>query len=136
MRMTFRFVPSLSDTDLQTLMTTYTYGVKPALRRRAHAIVLSHQGHTIDQICEILSVTRETVSLWFDAWEAQGLDGLQDKPRAGRPPIYSDAERERLLELVQKHPHQLKAVQARLQQETGKGACTMTLKRALKKSGV
>ncbi len=46
--MTFRFVPSLSDTDLQTLMATYTYGVKLALRRRAHAIVLSHQGHTID----------------------------------------------------------------------------------------
>ncbi|EHA14452.1 transposase [Halomonas sp. HAL1] len=134
--MTFRFVPSLSDTDLQTLMATYTYGVKPALRRRAHAIVLSHQGHTIDQICKILSVTRETVSLWFDAWEAQGLDGLRDKPRAGRPAIYSDAERERLLELVQEQPHQLKAVQARLQQETGKGACTMTLKRALKKSGV
>ena len=110
--MTFRFVPSLSDTDLQTLMATYTYGVKPALRRRAHAIVLSHQGHTIDQICKILSVTRETVSLWFDAWEAQGLDGLRDKPRAGRPAIYSDAERERLLELVQEQPHQLKAVQA------------------------
>ena len=130
--MTFRFVPSLSDTDIQT----YTYGEKPALRRRAHAIVLSHQSHTIDQICKILSVTRETASLWFDAWEAQGLDGLRDKPRAGRPAIYSDAERERLLELVQEQPHQLKAVQARFQQETGKYASTMTIKRALKKSGV
>jgi transposase len=90
----------------------------------------------VDQICKILSVTRETVSLWFDAWETQGLDGLRDKPRAGRPAIYSDAERERLFELVQEQPHQMKAVQARLQQETGKGACTMTLKRALKKSGV
>ena len=59
--MTFRFVPSLSDTDIQT----YTYGEKPALRRRAHAIVLSHQSHTIDQICKILSVTRETASLWL-----------------------------------------------------------------------
>lgn len=91
--MTFRFVLPLSDTDLQALMTTHTYGKKPALRRRAHAIVLSHQGHTINQICNILSVTRETVSLWFDAWEAQGLEGLSDKPRTGRPSIYSDEER-------------------------------------------
>ncbi len=106
------------------------------MRRRAHAIVLSHQGHTINQICQILSVTRETVSLWFDAWEAQGLEGLRDKPRTGRPAIYSGSERERLLELAQEQPHQLKAVQARLQQETGKRSCTMTLKRALKKSGV
>ncbi len=134
--MPFRFVPPLSDADRQSLMMTYTYGEKPALRRRAHAIVLSHQGHTIDQICTILSVTRETVSLWFDAWEARGLEGLRDKPRTGRPAIYSESERERLLELVKEQPHQLKAVQAQLQQETGKHACTMTLKRALKKSGI
>ena len=98
--------------------------------------MLSHQGHTIDQICKILTVTREKVSLWFDAWEAQGLEGLRDKPRTGRPAIYSDSERVRLLELVKEEPHQLKAVKARFQLETVKCACTMTLKRALKKSGL
>ena len=134
--MKFRFVSTLSDADLQALMTTYTYGKKPALRRRAHAIVLSHQGHTINHICKILSVTRETVSLWFDAWEAQGLEGLRDKPRTGRPAIYTDSEQERLRALAEEQPHQLKAVQARLQQETGKRSSTMTVKRALKKSGV
>lgn len=134
--MKFRFVSTLSDADLQALMTLYTYGEKPALRRRAHAIVLSHQGHTINQICKILSVTRETVSLWFDTWETQGLEGLRDKPRTGRPSIYTDSERERLRALAEEQPHQLKAVQARLQQETGKRSSTMTVKRALKKSGV
>lgn len=79
------------------------------MRRRAHAIVLSHQGHTINQVCKILSVTRETVSLWFDAWEARGLEGLSDKPIAGRPSIYSDEERERLRALAEEQPHQLKA---------------------------
>ena len=106
------------------------------MRRRAHAIVLSQRGHTINQICKILSVTRETVSLWFDAWEAQGLEGLSDKPRAGRPSIYSDSEQERLRVLVEEQPHQLRAVQARLQQETGKRSSTMTIKRALKKTRV
>ncbi|WP_339934452.1 hypothetical protein [Vreelandella glaciei] len=51
--MTFRFALPLSDTDLQALMVTYTHGKKPALRRRAHTIVLSHRGHTINQICNI-----------------------------------------------------------------------------------
>ncbi len=32
--MAFRFVPPLSDADHQALMATYTYGEKPALRRR------------------------------------------------------------------------------------------------------
>lgn len=93
--------------------------------------MLSHQGHTISQICKILSVTRETVPLGFDAWEAQGLEGLRDRPRTGRPAIYSHTERVRLLELVQEEPHQLKVVQARFQQETGKCAGTVTLERAL-----
>lgn len=56
--MTFRFVLPLSDTDLQALIATYTHGKKPALRRRAHAIVLSHQGHTIKWLFKIYRALR------------------------------------------------------------------------------
>ncbi|WP_366944771.1 helix-turn-helix domain-containing protein [Halomonas sp.] len=45
------------------------------MRRRAHGILLSHKGHTIEWICEILSVTRNTVAAWFRAWETEGLEG-------------------------------------------------------------
>jgi len=37
--------------------------------------------------------------------------------------------------LVDEQPHQLKAAQARLEEETGKTACPMTLKRGLKRMG-
>lgn len=50
--------------------------------------------------------------------------------------IYDEQDRDRLKALVSEEPHQIKAVQARLQQETGKTSCTMTIKRALKKAGV
>ncbi|WP_090731460.1 helix-turn-helix domain-containing protein [Azotobacter beijerinckii] len=129
-----KFVSPLSDTDLQALMEDYVHAEKPALRRRAHAIVLSHKRYSINQISDILAVTRETVSLWFDAWEADGLEGLRDKARPGRPAVYDALDRERLQALVAEHPHQIKAVQARLQQETGKSSCTATVKRALKKA--
>lgn len=131
-----KFVSSLSDTDLQALMEAYTHAEKPALRRRAHAIVLSHKGYSINQISDILAITRETVSLWFDAWESTGLEGLRDKARSGRPAIYDERDRERLQALVAEHPHQIRTVQARLQRETGKSSCTTTVKRALKKSGL
>jgi hypothetical protein len=42
--------------------------------------------------------------------------------------IYDEQDRERLKALVSEEPHQIKAVQARLQQETGKISCTMTIK--------
>ncbi|WP_139204261.1 helix-turn-helix domain-containing protein, partial [Azotobacter beijerinckii] len=95
-----KFVSPLSDTDLQALMEAYVHAEKPALRRRAHAIVLSHKRYSINQISDILAVTRETVSLWFDAWEADGLEGLRDKARPGRPAVYDALDRERLQALV------------------------------------
>jgi hypothetical protein len=37
-----RFVSTLSLTDVQVLTEAYLHGKKPTLRRRAHAILLSH----------------------------------------------------------------------------------------------
>ncbi len=44
-----RFIASLSDSEQQALTSAYQHGEKRALRRRAHAILLSHQGHTINR---------------------------------------------------------------------------------------
>lgn len=33
----------------------------------------------------MFSVDRDTVSRWFDEWEKEGLKGLHDQPRSGRP---------------------------------------------------
>ncbi len=131
-----KYVSPLSDIDLQALNDAYRQGDKLALRRRAHAILLSHKGYTLNQISDILAVTRATVSLWFEAWKADGLKGLCDKARTGRPAIYDEQDWERLKVLVSENPHQIKAAQARLQQETGKISCTMTIKRALKNWGI
>ncbi|HBK36730.1 MAG TPA: IS630 family transposase, partial [Halomonas sp.] len=44
-----RFVAPLTEPEQQTLTSAYHHGEKRALRRRAHAILLSDQGHTINQ---------------------------------------------------------------------------------------
>ena len=71
-----RFVAPLTEPEQQTLTSAYHHGEKRALRRRAHAILLSDQGHTINQISEILQVRRDAVSRWFKQWEVSGFDGL------------------------------------------------------------
>ena len=128
-----KFVTALSDVELQTLSDAYSYAPQSGFRRRAHAILLSNKGYTINQISDILNAHRETVSIWLTLWDRQGLLGLKDDARSGRPPTYDEAARTRLKQLVKDQPCQLKAVQAQLAQETGKTACVMTLKRALKK---
>ena len=115
-----RFIAPLSDSEQQTLTSAYQDGEKRALRRRAHAILLSHQGHTINKISEILQVRRDAVSRWLKQWEASGLDGLIDKLRSGRTPALDDNDHQRLQELVAEQPHQLRSLHARFQEETGK----------------
>ncbi|MCK0716484.1 IS630 family transposase [Chromohalobacter sarecensis] len=129
-----RFVTPLTDAEQQTLTSAYQHGEKRALRRRAHAILLSGQGHTINQISEVLQVRRDAVSRWLKQWEVSGLDGLIDKPRSGRTPILDEHDHERLQALVAEHPHQIRSLQARLQEETGKTISTVTLRRVLKKN--
>ena len=67
---------------------------------------------------------------------ADGLEGLKHVPPPGRNAIYNEQELGLLKKYVDEQPHQLREVQHRLEQATGKRACLDTVKRALKKSGV
>lgn len=131
-----RFVAPLTDSEQQTLNSAYQHGDKRVLRRRAHAILLSDKGHTINKISEILQVRRDAVSRWLKQWELSGLDGLIDKPRSGRTPILDDDDHERLQALAPSLPHQIRSLQASLQGSTGKTISTVTLRRALKKIAI
>ncbi|OAD22784.1 Transposase [Candidatus Thiomargarita nelsonii] len=58
---------------------------KPRVRQRSHAILLSFDGFSIDQIADILGVGRDAISRWLDSWEQSGFEGLNDQPRPGGP---------------------------------------------------
>ena len=128
-----RFI-SLTPDQQPIVNDAYQHGEKRALRRRAHAILLSHKGHTINQIRDILGVKRDTVSTWLSQWEKDGIEGLQDKPREGRPSLLNESELAVLQQLVEEHPHQLTVLHAKFQDKTGKVVSQDTLRRALKKT--
>lgn len=129
-----RFVTKLTEDAKQQLEALYHDHTDFALRRRAHAILLSDRGFTISQLQAIFAVDRDTVSAWFDWFEQSGVEGLKPLPRLGRPAIYTEDEVRQLKELVDQEPRQIKQAQAALQQATGKSSSTETIKRALKKS--
>ena len=80
-----KFVAPLMEAEQITLLEARDHGPTAALRRRAQAVELSSRGYRLAAIAELLAVHRETVSGWFDLWAAQGLRGLYDQPRGGRP---------------------------------------------------
>lgn len=53
---------------------------------RCRAMMLSHKGYSINDLADIFDVDRDTISSWFDKYESQGITGLQDQDRSGRPP--------------------------------------------------
>jgi transposase len=103
------------------------------MRQRAQAIYWSHQGHYLSEIAKALEVHYTSVSEWLNRWKTQGLRGLYDGPRSGRPRIYTEIEAQRLRELIEQEPRHAKQAKAQLIRETGKSASRDTLKRLLKK---
>src|SRR5450631_778594 len=51
-----------------------------------------------------VGVQPRIVSLWRHRYADHGLDGLQDKPRPGKQPIYTKATDKRILKLLDKPP--------------------------------
>ncbi|MGE5617633.1 MAG: helix-turn-helix domain-containing protein [Sphingomonadaceae bacterium] len=53
--------------------------------QRAHMILLSAQRKTVPEIAAIFDTTPVTVRFWLRRFEAEGMAGLYDQPRPGRP---------------------------------------------------
>ena len=62
------------------------------LVERAQMIQRAVQGEPLGTIASALGCNVETVRLWVKRFNAQGIDGLQDRPRRGRPPTYTTEE--------------------------------------------
>jgi transposase len=56
---------------------------------RAQIVWQAHRGARVPAIARALGVCEATVRLWLKRFTAEGLDGLRDAPRAGRPPTYT-----------------------------------------------
>ena len=56
---------------------------------RAKAILLAAKGLRNDQIAGQVSLPRQIISKWRKRFFEERLDGLENLPRPGRPPVFS-----------------------------------------------
>ena len=82
-----RFIRTLTKIEGQEIEQLFRRGPNNRVRKRAQAIRLSAMGYTVTQIVQILGCNRQSIHNWFDLFEAQGCQGIYDKPRSGRPVI-------------------------------------------------
>jgi len=129
-----KYVAPLTDVEIQTLHAMHRYHPSRRARMRAHGLLLSHQGVSMPQIACMYQVGYRSVSSWIDQWQTRGLVGLYDQPGAGRRPILSLDEQQKVQQYLQDSPKDFKKVVHQLEQETRKRVSTKTIKRLIKKN--
>ena len=101
---------------------------------RAHAVLLSAEGYCLKNLSVIFEVCRQTASTWLHSWEENGICGLLDAPRSGRPCKLCPQQKLEALELVKQSPRSLKTVMQQLFEQFDLRLSCSTLKRVCKQA--
>jgi putative transposase len=72
--------------------------------RRAQVILLSAQGLTLEEISARSGLNRTNCMKWRKRFAVEGLDGLKDKPRKGRPATITPWQRAQVIRLACERP--------------------------------
>lgn len=81
-----RYVRPLTTDEHQVLQETYRATHDADLRTRCQMILLSGARQSVADIASVTFFDQDTVLYWLDRYEAEGLTGLAERPRSGRPP--------------------------------------------------
>jgi transposase len=83
----------IGDRDRRTLESwTRSSTVSAGRRERAEIVLAIADGSGVSGTARALGVSRPTVIKWRDRFAADGVDGLSDQPRSGRPKTIDDAQ--------------------------------------------
>lgn len=59
------------------------------LARRARAMLLLADGHHVSETARLVGMQRRHLYKWIERFREQGVAGLRDGKRPGRPPVFS-----------------------------------------------
>jgi len=93
---------NIRKTDAEELSTLQEYASSPDTRisKRARLLLSSLDGETTNDIARLFGVSERTVRNTIHAFNAHGLDSIHPMDLSGRPTIFTDTQREALLEML------------------------------------
>ena len=84
---------SAGKAELEAIARKYTLPYREVIR--AKIILYAAQGASNSEIADRLDLPRQVVSKWRKRFFREGLEGLEEQPRRGRPPHFSPQNRDR-----------------------------------------
>jgi transposase len=97
----------LTEEGLRELVEAIKHDKRPEVRQRAMGLRLLHEGKVPKEVAEFLSVSQPTVYDWHHRWQDQGLEGLANRPKSGRPVKANQKYIEILEQVVDQDPQEL-----------------------------
>jgi transposase len=98
---------TLSENELEIISKALKTDKQPTVRQRAMGLRLLHEGHSPQEVAEIMSVSPPVVYNWHHRWQANGLEGLANRPKAGRPRKAGPSYVQRLEAVIEQDPQDL-----------------------------
>jgi transposase len=75
--------------------------------QRLMIILLSAQGHKVQEISREVDLHPINVRKWIHRYNTQGLSGLRSGKSPGRPPVFTKAQREAIVDIASADPTSL-----------------------------
>jgi transposase len=72
--------------------------------KRLQAVVLNSEGQTSGELARILKAPRSKVSEWLQRYQTEGVDGLLEGYRSGRPSELTEKQQQQLEDIVDSGP--------------------------------
>jgi transposase len=82
----------LTSSEEKLLKALKKEGLTERIRDRSQALLLSSKGFSVKDLSTIFEVRRETILDWYNRWERDGIAGLSDALKSGRPRIFNETE--------------------------------------------
>lgn len=103
--------PECSEEDREVLEAwAHSRTMAARLVERARIVLGCLAGKPVSVVAASLRVRPNTVIDWRRRFEAEGIAGLQDRPRPGKPPRYTEAFRQHVLSTLEEPPPKGQAV--------------------------
>ena len=91
----------LDEAQRRTLHEMGIHHPHPSVRQRAQALQQLARGETLAAVAATFGVHLNSIENWARWWRQQGLVGLFQRPRSGRPPKWDATRRQALGALAQ-----------------------------------
>jgi transposase len=139
-----RTVYQLKPKELAKIERAIRQDKRAEVRQRSTGIRLLHLGHKPEAVAEQQMVSVPTIYNWHRVWREQGIEGLANKPKTGRPSKATERYCQKLEEMLEKEPSEFgyrfaiwtsDRLRAHLEKETGILLSESRFRALLKKRG-